>query len=343
MAGPAKWSEIAPAASPAGWNELLLQTRDYTVFQSHGWGELKREAGWLPVRLAACEGSKVFRAAQCLVKKLPLGVALVWVPGGPAFHPAAGSSGVDADVAGLFAALRERFKHLVLKIDSNVASDPRLSFDLARVAYRPSPRINSGFSIVFDLSQGAEAALAGTTSKHRYYVKKSAKSELTWRAGSADLDIDAFASLHGEIVASKSFVQSPASRSDLVRMRKHLGESGLTILTGMRDGVPVTSCLTLDFGKKSFYFLAATGKAGRDLGAGYAMVPKLFEVLAAKGVTEFDFGGLAPANPAAAGVNHFKQGFGGKLTEYLGEWEMASGSRVSAAVALAMKLKGIGT
>ncbi len=55
--------------------------------------------------------------------------------------------------------------------------------------------------------------------------------------------------------------------------------------------------------------------------AAYAMVVKLLASLKEKGITQFDFGGIAPASLAASGVNHFKRGFGGELVEYLGEWE----------------------
>jgi lipid II:glycine glycyltransferase (peptidoglycan interpeptide bridge formation enzyme) len=53
------------------------------------------------------------------------------------------------------------------------------------------------------------------------------------------------------------------------------------------------------------------------------MIAQLFGVLKSLGVERFDFGGLAPGSPGAAGVDHFKRGFGGDTIEYLGEWEWA--------------------
>jgi lipid II:glycine glycyltransferase (peptidoglycan interpeptide bridge formation enzyme) len=54
------------------------------------------------------------------------------------------------------------------------------------------------------------------------------------------------------------------------------------------------------------------------------MIPELLEHLKQKGIETFDFGGIAPGNPNAEGVDHFKKGFGGEIIEHLGEWESAN-------------------
>jgi lipid II:glycine glycyltransferase (peptidoglycan interpeptide bridge formation enzyme) len=70
--------------------------------------------------------------------------------------------------------------------------------------------------------------------------------------------------------------------------------------------------------------IAATNDLGRNTCAAYSMVPNLLKHLASKGIKRFDFGGIDPGNPGAAGVDHFKKGFGGSIVESLGEWEFMS-------------------
>jgi lipid II:glycine glycyltransferase (peptidoglycan interpeptide bridge formation enzyme) len=54
----------------------------------------------------------------------------------------------------------------------------------------------------------------------------------------------------------------------------------------------------------------------------------------------FDFGGIDPINPLAEGVNHFKKGFGGTITEYLGEWEWSDSKLLRFGSNLGIWLRG---
>jgi lipid II:glycine glycyltransferase (peptidoglycan interpeptide bridge formation enzyme) len=127
------------------------------------------------------------------------------------------------------------------------------------------------------------------------------------------------------------------SMEEIINLSKLYGD--ITVFTGYIDGKPVSSCLLLNFRQKSFYFMAASGKRGRDIYASYAMIYKLFEHLKKQGVIEFDFGGIDPSSDFSKGVTHFKKGFGGDLVEYLGEWDWASSRWLRLAVNLAIMFK----
>ena len=153
--------------------------------------------------------------------------------------------------------------------------------------------------------------------------------------------VAALLTLHREMSTRKGLNAAAMSDADHFALRDALGDGGMTILTGYLDDRPVTSCLTLDFGAKAFYLSAATGPDGRRLGAGYAMLPQLVDVLQGKGVVALDFGGVSLDNPDASGVDHFKRGFGGAPLAYLGEWEWASMPLLAPALGTIMKLRGI--
>ena len=122
-------------------------------------------------------------------------------------------------------------------------------------------------------------------------------------------------------------------------MRDALG-SKVLILVGYMDNQPVTGCLVLVFGSNAFYMMASTGTQGREVSAAYAMFERLMQELIERGVTDFDFGGIDPARSEAAGVNHYKCGFGGELVEQLGEWESAPSEWFRLAVNLALRFQG---
>ncbi len=318
------WEPYAEAEGSQGWNSLLLQADDYTVFQSFEWGEYKRGTGWQPLRYVGYKhGGKVAGLAQVLVKLLPFGLGVVWAPGGPVLRFEGSSDPLGRDLSVLIDDLHKQFPRALVRFDSHMAHDATLTYAFNQSCRRPLFKLNSGYSIRMNLAALGDGFARQMTSKHRYYVKKGEGASLRWESGSSGRDIGALARIHGKMVTEKNIPSIATSETDIVNLRCALGEQGITILTGYLDEEPVTSCLTFDFGNKSIYMVAATEAKGREIGAAYAMVARLIALLQQKGIREFDFGGLDPARPSAEGVNHFKRGFGGKIVEYLGEWEAA--------------------
>jgi peptidoglycan pentaglycine glycine transferase (the first glycine) len=335
------WQIVPNGEAAHWWDEQLVGAGDYTVFQSFGWGEFKRREGWQPCRIVGRDPQgHVAAMVQLLVKTLPFGFAVGWAPGGPTMDFSGRVAISDVDLPGLFAALEASIPRILVRFDSNIPIESDLVRELGALCRRPRTRLNSGFSIRFDISRGAEFFTAQMSSKHRYYLRKAA-APLRWEAGASDRDIAALVRLHSEMIRSKELKLQSMSTEQYAALRGALGPQGMTILTGYLDDQPVTSCLTLDFHEKSFYLVAATAPPGRQIGAAYAMLPQLVAVLSKKGIKQFDFGGVAPESPESKGVYHFKKGFGGEAVEYLGEWEWTSVPLLSSAVNLFMKYRGI--
>lgn len=337
----AKWQLATSDWNATRWNDALAKASDYTVFQSWGWGELKRPAGWAPLRWIATDKSgRTVAMAQTLVKRMPLGVAVAWAPGGPVLQFPGGHDIDACDLPGLIAALKQQAPRILARFDSYIPREPHLAYALNRTLARPCTRLSSGFSITFDLSQPGGSFADGIRSKHRYYVRKADAAGIRWEDDCSERGSQALVSLHREMAESKGLAARPMTAEHCTALHEAL-DGGMTIFTGYIGERPVASCLTLDFGKKSFYYIAASGKDGRTIGASYAMIPRLVEALRAKDIEHLDFGGIAPASPQAAGVDHFKKGFGGRIVEYLGEWEWSSTPLLASAVGLMMKRKGM--
>ncbi len=319
------WEQYPENEGAQGWDSLLLQARDYTVFQSYGWGEYKRTAGWRPLRyVARNKGGKVTGMAQLLLKLLPLGFGMAWAPGGPALRfEAGGAEPVGRDLLGLLVEMHSRYPRVLVRFHSHIPHDSGLAYGFNQACRRPFFKINSGYTIHMNLVALGNEFARGMTSKHRYYVKKADGTPLRWESGCSDRDITALVNIHREMVTNKNVPTIATSEAEIVSLRNAVGEHGLTILTGYLNDEPVTSCLTFDFGRKSIYMVAATGNKGRQVSAAYAMVARLISLLQQKGIEHFDFGGIDPVSASAEGVNHFKRGFGGDIVEYLGEWEAA--------------------
>lgn len=329
------------AMQQAVWDDQLLSATDATVFQSYAWGEHKRNHGWQPVRCTVRDKSgRAVVMAQVLLKTLPLGIHAGWAPGGPVLQFKGWTSkqvgkALDALRDGLLA----RYGRLWLRFHSHIPSEPELSYVFSGRFHRPFFKVNSEFSQFIDLGQSVEDFEKAMTSKHRYYMRQAQGNGLTWKFGSEEELQRDFAMLHDEMTREKGMESIRVGAEETRKIFSALGSQAL-ILNGYHQGVAVTSCLVQRFGNRGFYASAATGAQGRELSAAYAMVHELFRVLKELGMTRLDFAGLDPKTPAASGVNHFKRGFGGKLVEYLGEWECASSEKLRWAINLAIWKRG---
>ena len=61
------------------WNEALLQFKEYNIFQSYEWGELKKSEGWEPLRITVSDNDcmELTLIAQIVMKKV-FGINIAW-------------------------------------------------------------------------------------------------------------------------------------------------------------------------------------------------------------------------------------------------------------------------
>lgn len=320
------WNIAGDALHADAWDNLLRSFADAQIFQSHGWGEFKRRAGWRPLRLLASDTgtpSTVIAMAQVLVRALPGGFRFAWVPGGPCLAGDADPQDMRAQLQGLLHQLRNTIGAHYLRCNFTFPAAQSRADAVAACLQRPAVRIGSGRSILLDIAGNDDAWLKTLTSKHRYYVRKACGAALDWRYGNGEAEIAAMAQLSAQLARDKATTVGIFSREDLdclgALLRDHC-----RILVGYEHEKPVSACTVFRVGALAYYASAATVGRGRELSAAYAMLFELRRRLREEGVTLLDFGGIAPENSAARGVVHFKLGFNGKVVEYLGEWEAAS-------------------
>lgn len=323
------------------WDQSLSFAEDGSVFQSYGWGEYKSRSNWIPLRYCCLNkrGNPV-GMAQMLLKPMPFRTAFIWVPGGLVFRfPDSRESDITELVENLIAAVRANYPLSLIRFNSQTPNHPLFSYGFNRVCLRPYCKINSGYTVRIKLDTSMAKLREKMTAKHRYYSKKAAGAAISWEVGSSDQLLMELCALHQEMVERKQLSSIATAFEELQGMREALG-SKVLILVGYMDKKPVTACLVLHFGSNAFYMVAATGKQGRDVSAAYAMYERLMQELIDQGVTAFDFGGIDPVHRVAAGVNHYKCGFGGELVEQLGEWESAPSEWLRMGISFAIRFRG---
>lgn len=317
-----RWQRIGAEAEQT-WDATLSLGAGADAFQSFGWGEYRRSAGWQPQRWAALDGSgRPLMMAQLLTRTVA-GTLIAWAPGGPVLRFPASDPGPMAELLeGLLSEVRELAGRTYIRFDPHVAHDPVAAYTFGRTCRRPLVPVNTRFSSVLDLKPTIAEILAGMAHKHRYNTRRALEQPIEWSFGNDQDSAHALAELYGEVVHDKRLRAREVTTADLRCLCESLGGNA-AILVGRVAGTPVTALLTLAFAGRAFLMLPATGRAGRAIGAGYAMHYRLFEELRRQGVVSVDLGGLDP-RARMADVDRFKSGFGGSLVEYVGEWEWAS-------------------
>lgn len=309
--------------SKEAWDKILSNATDKNIFQTYSWGELKRQSNWISRRYILTDKNKNYIGlAQVFIKKLPIGMNFIWSSGGPLFcFPNSDLRKLSNYFQSLVSEIQKDFPRSLIRFNIQKENNPTISYRINKICVRPIFKLNSGYSVQVDINYENNVRKIMTT-KHRYYTKKSAKAGIEWSFGNSDKHLHDLAIIHQKMSKEKKLSSVGIKYDKIKGMRKFLNDN-LLVLTGYLNDAPITSCLVLLCDEKAFYMHAATNEKGRNISAAYAMFEKLNLELSKLGVKTLDFGGIDPINSDAAGVNHFKTGFGGSIVQYVGEWEAA--------------------
>lgn len=312
--------EIRNIADKNEWNLLLAKNCTYSVFSSFEWGEYKKMGGWTVERLAFYNSGNFLGQCQFIYKK-KYNAIISWNSGGILYSNL-------THLKTIAEAAKEYFKSpfSYMRFYFYNVSEGKNLFETIETFSRPKKFINSNFSIAHTFSPQFDS-LKSMNSNHRYYYKQAIKNNFSFKVNPAD-NIDDFVHVHNDMTQSKELLHLKINPADIMQLAASF-EENILIFTVYLDEEPVASCLVLLSGKKAFYYLAASSSLGRKTYASYYMVKELFAYLSSVGIENFDFGGITPYNKEAHGVNKFKEGFGGEIVNYLGEWETSTSSLLS--------------
>lgn len=298
---------------------MLETASDANVFQTKGWSEHKRAAGWTAERYAASDpDGGVIGMVQLLWQRVGP-IRLGWAPGGPVlgFRRAVRGPTLIAELA----AILRRDGPSYVRLASHHPATPPLCDAWDRLLSRPARPLTTGSSYIVDLSGGMDAIVERMTAAHRKSARRALAGAIAWQEGRDDA-APALAELYTEMSRLKTADLRPLETE---RIRSILGALGAraAILLGVTTAGPMAACLYVTVGRRAYALLPATGPRGRAAHAGFALHLELFRRLSERGVCELDLAGADPARPRND-VDRFKEGFGARLVEYLGERHIAS-------------------
>jgi peptidoglycan pentaglycine glycine transferase (the first glycine) len=320
--------------SPAAWNQFVAQAPSGDVLQCWEWGELKARAGWEPLHLCACDGTRLRATALVLKRRLPrTRRCLFYCPRGPVFDPADPQALVEL-IRTTRRAAREHGA-IALKADPAITVDDEAALSALRACgLGPTRGGDSGFGGVqpkavmkVDLRPSEDDLLQSFHSKWRYNVRLASRKGVVVRTGCQATTIDAFYDLLAVTARRDGF--RIRSRQYFHDMHELIVSPGLgEFFMAYADGTPIAGALAFLLGEQCWYVYGASDNEHRELMPNHLVQWEAMRWAKARGCTVYDMRGVSPevdGQPTEhhiAGLNRFKRGFGARYVEYIGDWDL---------------------
>ncbi len=327
------------------WDQLV-RSRNGHVLQTAGWGELKAGFGWSALRVGLERNGALCAGALVLIRTLPLGMRLAYVPRGPVVD-ASDSEALSALTDALAAAARARGAFaLKLEPDWCSASPRPVPAPLHVVGSgklqtgRAAECIQPHTSIHVDLTRDLDTILAQMKPKWRYNIRLAERKGVSVREGTA-ADLPEFHRLLQITGARDRFgIHAPAYYRAVF---ERLGDSARLFIAEYQ-GQALAAVFVTAFGAEAIYLYGASSDLHRERMPNHALHWRVIQWARACGCTRYDLWGIPddgeePADHAVAdgapppaasgavrpsetasrlpqGLYQFKQGFGGHVVRY---------------------------
>ena len=316
--GDARIAVMPPGLSHDHWQTVLARHPQAHLLQTAAWGELKSAFGWQVARVESGPA-----AAQILVRQLPLGLRLAYIPRGPigdwlpGLLPELDSA---CRAAGAFA----------LTVEPDAPDDPALTQQLVARGFRPSRQpIQPRRTLLIRLDGSEDDILARMHQKTRYNIRLAAKKEVAVETWS---DLKAFGQMMQDTAARDGFgAHAPAYYARAFELF-HPG-GACELLVARHAGMTLAALMVFARGQRAWYLYGASLDVDRQRMPAYLLQWEAMRWAKSRGCTTYDLWGVPDAELEALehdfatrsdglwGVYRFKRGFGGELVRSIGAWD----------------------
>lgn len=307
VAAPAGTIAVVHVPDQASWDALLARATEPHLPQSYAYGEGKRAKGWDVERAAFLRGGRVLAIATVLVRRL-FGIRIIArINRGPLLLETVSPS----EIIGIYAAIRRHWCGPLL-IAPALLHGPESTALLTGAGFRL--RHDRGWtSGRIDLDRTQDSIWAGFASTFRNRVRQAEKTTSAVRVTTDDATYEWLLDRHVENMRDKGF---RAADPVLLRALRASAPAGVLLFQLVHDGQAVAGMSVVRFGDCAEYHIGWFGPEGRRLNAGNVLMWEVIKELRARGVRQFDIGGLKVGD----GYTQFKRTMRPVEFRLAGEW-----------------------
>jgi lipid II:glycine glycyltransferase (peptidoglycan interpeptide bridge formation enzyme) len=308
---------------PAGL-EVLAANRG--LLQCPFWARFRAGLGWQAKAFECLAGGQGF-SLLVLVRPLPLGQRLAYVPHGPETPEPADWQEL---LSGLARALRPHLEGcLFLRFDlpwsirgEGAAGRPTAS---GRHLRKAPMDIQPPSTVILELDHAEEALLAAMKAKTRYNIGLASKKGVAVEEGGPG-DLPAWYELYRETARRDRITLHPFEyyRRQFELASAPGGPVSLKLLLARHQGELLAGIIVALMGQAAWYLYGASSDRKRNLMPAYALQWEAMRMARRAGCLSYDLFGIPPADDPAHpmhGLYRFKTGFGGRILHRLGCWD----------------------
>lgn len=293
------------------------------IIQSWEWGDFRKKSGLDVVRLGHFDGDKMTLAYQLTFHKVPIFAKTIgYLPKGPM---------VNSKMAEALFDLGKRKNAAFIKLEPNVVLGEK-KFDtdaeMRKIDKRIAPAKKSLFTkynFLLDLTQSEDKIMAAMHPKTRYNIGVAQKKGVEVYESTKDEDFEIYLKLYFETTKrQKYFGHTPAYHKLLW---KTLAPAGMArLLIAKYQGKPLVAWMLFIFGETLYYPYGGSSTENREVMASNLVAFEAITLGKKMGLRTFDmWGALGPdagSGDPWFGFHRFKAGYGPKLVEYLGTYDL---------------------
>ncbi len=315
--------EVRIAQNKVDWDAWLNANCVYArVLQSWEWGEVLKNEGKRVERFEVIENGAAVGVTQVIYNRMPLhGPWYAFSPRGPVIKK--DLRGNEKKVEEIYVALGNFLK---MRQCIFFRCEPQIFLTDYSLPIVKTIDINPRATTILDLSKTNESLLSNMIPKTRYNIHLAERKNLRV---TTEKDLKIFLDLSHKTSARDDF------RLHSTKHYKAVLESPLSYqITVWLENEPVAAAVFLGFGNKVTYLFGASNHAFRKYMAPHLVQWEGIQMARRLGYRYYDFFGVAPntneygtsydysANHQYAGVTRFKLGFGGKVVEDPGTFDL---------------------
>jgi lipid II:glycine glycyltransferase (peptidoglycan interpeptide bridge formation enzyme) len=297
----------------AAWDDFVERSETSFPLQLSAWATAKAPYGWRAARVVADGGSGPI-GAQVLVRSLGPGpFAMGYAPRGPV-----ATAFDEPSLAAFTIALREYARAQRL---THVTADPGLEGSahdalFAACGWQPADPLQLASTQVIDLSRTEEELWHDVYKSSRRYAN-GARKKGCYVEEADESALPVFYDILVGTAARSGFIpRAIEAYADVYRAFAAQGKA--RILIGyLPDGTPVSSKMILASGGRASQLYGGLTDEGGQARAGHFFEWEAIVRSKAAGARIFDMWGRS-----TKGIAHFKQGFGGRVVEYGGTFDL---------------------
>ena len=302
--------ETLPPEEKEAYNKLATH-----VLQSWDWGEFRKKTGVKVIRPALFKGGKLVEAYQLTIHPVPhTSYTIGYLPKGP--EP-------DEEMLKALEDIGGEEKSIFFKIEPNVTANYILKINDWRFAPARKPLFTK-YTFWIDLTKSEDELLAQMKEKTRYNVRLAQRNGVEVLEDNSPAAFENYLRLTQETTTRQKFFSHSESYHRL--MWQTLQPGGVAhLLIATYQGKPLVTWVLFTFNKILYYPYGASSTLHREVMASNLMMWEAIKFGKKMGCQTFDLWGCLGPDPDPNdpwyGFHRFKEGYGGKLVEFVGSYD----------------------